>query len=261
MSEKMDTFIDRISRKEEKVIGINGNCNDEGILEQILTDSVSLNPNVTHKIALSSLAGTSFFPNLTKASNKFYYSTGGSEIKTVTLQRGTYEIKDYNEKVKKFIELAGDNKDNITISLCAATGKTEIELKGGYKVYFSTKSEALHSWRECLGFDAIDLTTDGVHTSKFVAEVLPSQMIYVGCNICRGSLGNRDKRIRSNVLFSFPNNKTFGTPFVLEPNPLRPREVLLKEFDTIRLHFTDDDGNPVNFLGAQVTGEIYIYQV
>jgi len=90
---------------------------------------------------------------------------------------------------------------------------------------------------------------------------LPSQKIYVSCNICKGSLGNRDKNLRGNTLFSFPNNKRFGDPFSQTPNPWRPREVLLKKFDTVSLQFTDDDGKPVNFLGAQVTGELYIYQV
>ena len=258
MAEKLDILIDRFSRKEEICIDIDGTCNDEGILEQILPFTVRLNRDVTHKVALVTLGSTSFFPNLTRASNKFYYNNG-VENKVLTIPSGTYEIKDYNERVKKLMKIEGDNSDNINISLDPATGKTEIELKESYKVYFDRE----RTWRECLGFEAINLHSsevNSIHTSHNIAEVLPTQMIYIGCNICRGSIGNRDKKIRNNTLFSFPNNKAFGSPFVLAPNPLRPREVTIKEFDTIRLEFTDDDRKPVSFLGAQVTGELYIYQ-
>ncbi len=255
MTEKLDTLIDRFSRKEEVVIDIDGTCNNDGILEQVLPYTVRLNRDVTHKVALVTLGSTSFFPNLTNNSNKFYYYNG-TVTRILTIPSGSYEIKDYNDRVKKSIKIQGDNSDNITITLDHATGKTEIELKASYKVNFNREK----AWRDCLGFEAVYLETDGLHTSNYIAEVLPTQMIYMSCDICKGSIGNRDKRIRSNTIFSFPNNKAFGSPFVLTPNPLRPREVLLKEFDTIRLQFTDDDGNPVSFLGAQVTGELYIYQ-
>ena len=98
---KIDTLIDRFSRKEEVSIGINGYCNSEGILEQILPTTVKLNPDVTHKIALVSLETTSFFPNLTEKSNKFYYSYDVNRVtrdRVITLPNGMYEIEDYNNE-------------------------------------------------------------------------------------------------------------------------------------------------------------------
>jgi len=257
---KLDTLIDRVSYKDEVPIDIDGVCNDEGILEQVLTQPIKLNPCVTHKIALVSMEGSAFFPNVNKSSNKFYYRNDSDRnIKSLTIPRCAYDIVDYNDRIKRLIELNGDNKNNITITLDKPTGKTEIELKGGYKVYFS--EENVHTWRDCLGFESIDLVDDGVHTSKFVAEVLPAQKVYICCNICKGSLGNRDKKIRTNVLYSFPTgNKAYGAPFVLDPKILRPRELLMKEFDSILLQFIDDEGKPVHFNYQQITGELVIYQ-
>jgi len=148
----MDTLIDRFSRKEEVSIDINGVCNNEGILTQVLTLPVKLNREVTHKVALVSLEGTAFFPNLTTESNKFYYNNGLEE-RSIILPEGAYDIEDYNKRIQKSLELRGDNKNNITITLCVATGKTEIELKGGYEVYFSRNN----TWRKCLGFDSVNL--------------------------------------------------------------------------------------------------------
>ena len=70
-----------------------------------------------------------------------------------------YEIKDYNNRIKRQMEVLGDDPKNITITLNKATGKTEIELKGGYKVDFTKDN----TWRECLGFESIKLERDGIY--------------------------------------------------------------------------------------------------
>ena len=131
-----------------------------------------------------------------------------------------------------------------------------LELKGGYKVDFTKDN----TWRECLGFGNEKLEEDGVYVSAHVADIVPSQCAYMGCNLCKGSIEPRDKMLCSNVLFRFSTLKQFGMPLLVAPQVLRPRELMMKEFETVRLQFVDDDGKPINFMGAQVTGEIYIYQ-
>jgi hypothetical protein len=133
-----------------------------------------------------------------------------------------------------------------------------IELKAGYGVYFS--QIYTNTWREFLGFNARYLTTNGVHASDKMANILPCQKIYVGCNLRSGSLVNADKVLKSNILFAFPNNKIFGAPLSICPSPLRYRELSKKEFDSIRLELFSDDNKPVDFLGRQAAAEIAIYQ-
>jgi hypothetical protein len=118
----------------------------------------------------------------------------------------------------------------------------------------------MNTWRESFGFSARDLTTNGVHESDKMANILPCQKTYIGCNLCGGSLVNADNVLKSNILFPFPNNKIFGATLSICPSPLRPRELSKKEFDSIRLEFFSDDNKPVDFLGRQVTAEIAIYQ-
>ena len=128
-----------------------------------------------------------------------------------------------------------------------------LSLKENYKVDFTGDD----SWRECLGFDKRIYTAASTVSPKLV-NILPIQKIYIECDICRGAY--IDGKV-SNILYSFPNTKRYGNHISLSPNPLRPKELLSKIFNTIRLIFKDDDGKPVTFQGAQVTVELQIAQI
>ena len=256
----MEKLNDTLSRKEHITLDIEGTCDNTGILVMQLSRTVKLNNNFTHKIALVSLETTAFFPNVDNSCNKFYYSIGNGNIKIINVPTGAYDISDeqdanfsYNQIIKKGIHSNGDTPDNIKISLVGPTGKVMIEIKGEYRVYFNRDN----TWRNRLGFHSVNLAA-GIHTSNNIANVLPTQKIYVGCNLCVGSIG---KGIGRNVLFSFSNHNEYGSPIILAPNPLRPRELQMKEFDSVRLEFFSEDGEPINFQGSQVTGEIAIWQV
>jgi hypothetical protein len=177
-------------------------------------------------------------------------------VKEVTILTGAYEVKQYNDEIKAGIKANGDDEKNITIELLEASGRTRITILKGYKVYFDKDK----TWRECLGFES-QVLTEGVHTSEKIGHILPIQKIYVGCDLCRGSKGNRNKPNKGRVLFSFPNSKVFGYPLTIEPRVMRPRELLLKTFDSITLFFFSDDNEPIDFMGSQVTAEIAITQV
>jgi hypothetical protein len=253
-----DQLVNLFSHKESIVIDIDGTCDDRGVLLQELRQPVDLNPNVTHQIALVSLETSSYFPNVTSRNNKFYYSTTNSNtVKTITLISGAYEVKQYNDEVKLAIKANSDDEKNITIEVVESTARTRVILENGYKVYFNFE----RTWRDCLGFRAKNLTTDGTHLSDTIGNIMPTQKIYVGCNLCAGSNGNKNKPNRGNVLYSFPNTKKFGFPLNIVPPVLRRRELLLKTFDSVRLEFFSDDNEPVNFMGSQVTGELIISQV
>jgi hypothetical protein len=262
-TQNLQKLQDLLSRKEQLTIEVDGTCDNSGILIQRLNRSVKLNESVSHKIALVTLESVSFFPNIDTTNNRFYYSAEDNVVKTVTMPTGALEIGDdqdakgsYNQRIKQALAKNNHTPDNITLTLDSSTAETRIELKGAYKVYFNKD----RTWRDSLGFDARDLTANGIHVSDRMANILPCQKIYVGCDLCKGSLVNADKVLRSNILFSFPNNKAFGAPLAICPSPLRPSELSKKEFDCVRLEFFSDDNKPINFLGRQVTAEISIWQ-
>ena len=260
-----ERLLDLLSNKENITIEINGFCDENGRLSLRLISRVNLKQNVTHKIALVSLETGSFIPNVDSTNNKFFYSPDGGttrkkiELPVCAVNISTGDSKDltYESLIKGKIKDLGDNPDNVNIKLNPATGHTHVELKGGYKVYFHN---VINTWRECLGFNARNLETNGIHISDNIANVLQVQKVYVGCNLCTGSICPVNVPSR-NILFSFPNSKAFGAPVVCSPNPLRPRLLQTKTFDTLDLYFFSDDGKPITFLGRQVTGEISIWQV
>ena len=94
MARELENLNNLLSKKETASIDIIGNCDKNGILVQRLTQEIKLNREVSHKIALSSLETSSFFPNITlENNNKFYYSTGtDNKVKEITLDEGAYEI-------------------------------------------------------------------------------------------------------------------------------------------------------------------------
>jgi len=257
MAEELQKLNSLLSKKESISIEFSGKCNAEGILEGNLSRTVNLNPNVSHTIALRSFEAPSFFPNLTAKNNKFYYSsTGSTEEKEVALTTGAYDIDAYNAEIKVALTIKGDKADNITIELVKATGYVRIILKEGYKVYFNKH----HTWRHCLSFEKVDLTSDGVHYSSRPCNVTPIQKIYVGCNLCKGSLTFEGQQTRGNILFSFANNKSYGVQISLQPSILSRRELLQKTFNSLRLEFFSDDKEPIDFNNSQVTGEVLIFQ-
>jgi hypothetical protein len=257
-------LLDILSNKENISIEFNGTCNDAGLMSMRLINRVNLKQNVTYKVALVSLETGSFIPNVDSTNNKFYYSSdGGTTTEEITIPESALNISDsdatkitYYSIIKEKIKEKNHNPDNIVIQVNTTTGKTHITLKNNYRVYFTRPN----TWRECLGFNSRDLITNGVHESDNTANVFITQKIYVGCNLCSGSIcaGNVPSR---NILFSFANSKRFGVPLIIAPNPLRPRQLTLKTFDKLDLYFFSDDGKPITFLGRQITGEISIWQV
>jgi hypothetical protein len=260
--DKIEKLLDRLSCKETVIIDIIGRCDDNGILIQQLPRTIHLKPDVSHQIALQSLESTSFFPNLTKENNKFYYTITNSTVEhVIEFLPGAYQIEDYNLSLQRSLIAKGHcNNQNvcyIKIDIDTATCRTIITLSEGYKVYFNKPN----TWRKCLGFNARNLTTNGTHISDDIVSIVPIQKIYMSCNLCAGSISSDSVINKGDILFSFPNSKKFGYPLILAPNNLGPRQLITKSINTIQLRFFSNDDAPVNFMGKMITGEIVITQV
>ena len=241
-----------LSQKDVVCIELAGHCDNAGIMEVRMTNPPKLTPNVSHKISLVSFHTTSFFPNLTTANNKFYYSNG-TQDREVTLDTGGYNIKDYYEAIQVAMKANGDDPKNLVIELIEATGKTRIVVQSNYKVYFNRNN----TWRGVLGFPANDLTSNGVYISTRIANVVLTQKVYAKCNLCSETNYNGQS---SNILFSFPNNKRYGAVLSVNPNPLIPRKLVNANIDKVRLEFVDEDGDAVDFMGSTICITLLVEQ-
>ena len=149
--------------------------------------------------------------------------------------------------------MIGDDPKNLVIELVKATGKCRIILSNGYSVYFN-KSK---TWRNVLGFDATDLTTNGIHKSVRIVEVKDIHKVHAKCNLCTGTIYNG---VSSNILFSFENDKRYGSEFTIKPNNLNHKKLVNTTIDKVRVEFVDEDDNPVDFLGNPIFMTIQIEQ-
>lgn len=255
---------DAIRYKEKLTIRFRGTCNSSGSL------SVSLNPpfrpkrqNATYTISLITFAATNMITNLDETCNKFYYSVGTGEVKTLTLFNGFYTIETYNEEIKGLLKEYGDDPEAITVSMKGVTGLVDIKLSKGYKVYFNRDK----TWRKALGFEAVDLVTNGTHKSSAVADFITKQEIYVHCSACRGNILIKDgRRKESDIIFNFPvANAVYGSALTFQIDPrLTESELDLSaggQVDHITLKFTDDTGEPVTFANTPVSAALRIVQV
>lgn len=256
MNEAAVTAIKQLSnitaQKDLVLLPLEGTCNANGVFEVDINDTINLTENVSHKISLVQFSGCSFFPNLTEDSNKFYYNNGSVD-RTVTLDTGAYNIANYYENVKLYMIKYGDDPKNLVIELNQATGKVHIILNNGYKVYFNKDN----TWRNTLGFGAVELSGNNIHVATKIAEVINTYMVYAKCNLCSGTILNGKK---SSILFSFPNDKKYGASLTIKPNPIIPVKFVGTKIDKVRIEFSDEDGDPVDFLGHKIFMTLLIEQ-
>ena len=220
-----------------------------------MTNPPKLTSNVSHKVSLVSFQTTSFFPNVTETNNKVYYRNASDTVdKVVTVDTGGYSIEDYYDAISTAIAANNDDPKNIYIELVKASGKVRITLKSGYKVFFNKDC----TWRDALGFTAINLVRDNVYTSAKVAHVVTTEKVYAKCNLCSDTLFNGET---TSILFSFPNSKRYGSLLNVNPNPLIPRKLVNTHIDKVRLEFIDEAGSPVSFPRSNICMTILIEQM
>lgn len=266
MENQLIKLNDLLSKKEYYTFLITGKDDDgDGVLIQKLNHEYRLNENANHTITLTDFVGWSNFPNVDRTNNKFYYKTSNTGVlKTLTIPFGSYGVEDYNFEVKKLITANGDNADNVNIAGSTTQLKSIITIKDGYQVLFNQ----LNSWRQRLGFNAVDSTalqqakldlkTNGEHISQNNVNITDVQLILIHCSLSTGY--NINGKV-SNVIYSIPNNITPGSMIGIKDNKKIHTYMNTKQFSEIRIWFTDQNLNPINFNRETVSVELYIKQV
>jgi len=245
---------DVLSKKQIQTLEIIGKCDKNGRIIQQYTTQMEFKEENTYYVSLIELTTTSFFPNITEANNKFYYSGKDKNVMMLTLPTGAYDIDDYNQYICTSIPKVGD-KNPIVISLHKPTGKVIINLNKseGFKVYFDKPN----TFRNEFGFDNVVLSEEE-NTSSNMADIVKTQKVYVSCDIAKGSNLNGKS---THIIYSFPNEKRYGYPLSIVPNKKQYKQLQDKSFNKITLTFTDENGKPVDFQGANTTVSLEIKEI
>ena len=219
-------------------------------------------PEATYTISLISLTTTSLVPNLNSTNNKFVYSINNTEQRRIiTFLDGFYLGEAYNNQIKHTLKSRSQDEKSITLTLNEATGRTHIVLANGYKVYFTEGQ----TWRDRLGFNSKDLTTDGEHISDRICDLTPALDVFVHCSACTGNkLVTAEYTEASDVLFSFPCNHHHGEPITYQLDPrLTESELDLStgQLSKIVMRFTDEKDDPITFSGSKISVSLHIRQV
>lgn len=196
-------------------------------------------------VGLVSIDTAYSFANITSVNNIFTYSVdNGTTWKTITLPVGCYEITTINDVIKDYMLQNGDTGIEITPNYVTLGCNVTIT-PGTHRVDFNI----VNSIGPTLGFDPITLST-GINTSQHIAKISSVNSILVNCSIVGNSYL---KGTNTPVLFSFFPNVAPGRKITKEPvNPVY-LPLNTTQISNIRIWLTDQDGNPLDFRGEEIT--------
>ena len=192
---------------------------------------------------------SAFFPNITESNNKFYYTAAG-QVHELTIETGSYEVKDLDKYIKEAI---GVTPPPISFEMNESTGKVKFKLLENYSVDFTRPN----TFRELLGFDALVLN-QRVSQSQHVDNIMKNKKVYISCNLCQGSVF---KGRSSNILYSFSNSYRYGSPIYISPFQIQNKLLIENNFSEIRISFFDENLKPIDFNGADFSLTIMVKQI
>ena len=211
---------------------------------------IILDLNKRYKLALVNLETYYSIPNIDSTNNRFVYSND-SDLKTIMLPTGSYEITQINNEIQRQLAVNGDwgetdQKHHITIGANTATLNSFINITNeDFAVIMG-----LSTIRTILGFNAQTLT-EGYHESDQPVNILTINSILVNCNIISGSYVSG---IQQPVLYSFFPDVSPGEKIVEKPQHLVYLPITIAgNISSVRIWLTDQDGNPINLRGEIIS--------
>ena len=218
---------------------------------------IQLNKEKSYEAAFFLLETFNTIPNVTNENNNFTYSAdNGTTWKSIKLKKEAYEIEQINNEIQRqMIESRDYNVENdsmhINISIFASL-LSAIEINNpSYKINFDVKN----SIGPLLGFDK-QLLSFGYHISPNILNITPITSIFINCDIIQGTYVNGR---RAKVIHSFSPNVGPGYKIREKPQPeLVFCSINLTEINSIRIWLTDEENNPIDLQGQEITIRILI---
>ena len=215
-----------------------------------LMPGIELDPDKTYKAALTSFSTFNSLKNVFKDENdKFKYSKdNGKTWKIITLQPGSYEIDALNKEIKRQIGI--DKKEDL-FQIETAVIRISMTLDEDYQVNFNIDN----SLAKLLGFNR-KIYTKGYHIGENLPKITDINSIVVHCDLIEGGyLKGRS----TNALYSFPSHKVpIGYKIIQEPTVLTYFPVTRSTIHDLRVWFTDENQNPIEFSGEDIMVDILI---
>ena len=204
-----------------------------------------------YEMALLNLETYYSFPNIDSTNNNFKYSPdGGGNWFTVTVPKGSYEIRDIDAAIKQQMKTNGhydsqNDKYYVSIAANSSTLKTILTLDNNYQVDFTLNN----SLRHLFGFNST-IYTESYQESEGVVNIVNINSILVNIDIITGSYVNG--RMQP-VIYSFFPKVSPGYKIVEKPPHLKYLPVTLDTIANLRTYITCQDGNLLNLRGEVVT--------
>jgi len=189
-------------------------------------------------------------PNVIEGiNNEFHFSESNEKLdttNTLSLETGSYEIEDINRLLQEKL-----GKDAITLQ--ANNNLLRCEMISKYYIDFS-KDKTIG---RLLGFsNEVSLLEPNVrHYSNNPVNIIKVNMINITCNIVAGAFLNGSD---SHILHSFYPAVSPGFKIVEQPHNLVYLPLNVSMISNIDFNILDQDGDPVDFRGEQITLKIHI---
>ena len=215
-----------------------------------LNPPILLDINKRYEAAFLSLHTYNSVPNITEINNIFKYSMDkGITWKTITFDKGAYELVEISSKIKLEIP-------EIEIDYYKPTFKSIVVINNeNYMIDFGVEN----SIGKTLGFRNEKLGV-GTHQSPNIIDIEKVNSILVHCDIIVGTYVNSS---RSNVIYNFTQRVSPGYKVIERPSP----ELIFlpivgrPDIQSIRIWLTDQDLKPLDLMGEIITIDILIREI
>lgn len=185
-------------------------------------------------------------PNITESNNKLYFEHNKS-IAHVYIPVGCYEIHELLKYIKQEF-------DGMNISFNFEVNKNT--LKATLKCSVVLLFDYPDSVHEVLGFTCKKIEPNRLREAEQVIRISKLNVIRVECNIVSGAYING--RLCHSI-YEFAGNKVdVGYKITEQPSHVIYLPVIPRRIDHIQISVVDQNGEPVDFRGEDITCRIHI---
>ena len=228
--------------------------------------TVSLNPVITlqhertYKAAIKSFSVYNSIRNVKKDINDtFRYSSDGSSWTNIVIYPGSYNVLDIITEIYRQASLTTDNT-NLRFTPDVKTNTITMILGSNYKVDFGVT----HNMSSIFGFEK-KAYSKGTYRSPIRPKIISFHNILIKTNLISGgyvSSIDDDKIKQNNIIYSIPTfTVPVGSKIIETVNSPIWHPIILKPIDRIQIEIIDENGEPIDFGGEEISIVILIKQV
>lgn len=185
-------------------------------------------------------------PNITYSNNKLYFNQNKT-VSFIQIPVGCYEVIDLLQYIKnKFTQM------NISFDFEVNKNTLKTSLKCSVELLFD-QQDSIH---RIFGFTCKSISAKRLHESEDVIKISKLNVIRVECNIISGAYINGKL---CHTIYEFAGNKVdVGYKLIEQPTYIIYLPVIPKRINYIQVSIVDQDGEPIDFRGEEITCRIHI---